>query len=45
MIKKLDKLLKLIEKEKKNLNSKTPIAVKVSPDINDKEIKKFLKCF
>ena len=36
--KKLDDLLKLIEKEKKNLNSKTPIAVKVSPDINDKEI-------
>ena len=38
--KKLDDLLKLIEKEKKDLNSKTPIAVKVSPDIDDKEIKK-----
>ncbi len=36
--KKLDDLLKLIEKEKKDLNSKTPIAVKISPDINDKEI-------
>ncbi len=36
--KKLDDLLKLIEKEKKNFNSKTPIAVKVSPDIDDKEI-------
>ena len=34
--KKLDDLLKLIEKEKRNLNSKTPIAVKVSPDINYK---------
>ena len=34
--KKLDDLLKLIEKEKRNLNSKTPIAVKVSPDINDR---------
>ena len=36
--KKIDDLLKLIEKEKRDLNSKTPIAVKVSPDINDKEI-------
>ena len=36
--KKLDDLLKLIEKEKRDLNSKTPIAVKVSPDIDDKEI-------
>ncbi len=36
--KKLDDLLKLIEKEKRNLDSKIPIAVKVSPDINDKEI-------
>ena len=36
--KKLDDLLKLIEKEKRDLNSKTPIVVKVSPDINDKEI-------
>ena len=38
--KKLDDLLKLIEKEKRDLNSKTPIAVKVSPDINDKEVMK-----
>ena len=38
--KKLDDLLKLIEKEKRDLNSKIPIAVKVSPDINDKEIMK-----
>ena len=30
----------MIEKEKKILNSKIPIAVKVSPDINDQEIKK-----
>ena len=36
---KLDELLKVIDKEKKNLNSKTPISVKISPDINDKEIK------
>ncbi len=38
--KKLDDLLKLIEKEKTDFNSKTPIAVKVSPDINEKEIMK-----
>ncbi len=38
--KKLDDLLKLIEKEKRHLDSKIPIAVKVSPDINDKEIMK-----
>ncbi len=36
--KKLDDLLKLIEKEKGELNSKTPIVVKISPDINDNEI-------
>ena len=36
--KQLDDLLKSIEKEKKKLNSKIPIVVKVSPDINDKEI-------
>ena len=35
---KLDKLLKSIEKEKENLNISTPIVVKVSPDISDKEI-------
>ena len=37
---KLDKLLKRIDEEKKILNSKIPIAVKVSPDINDLEINK-----
>ena len=34
---KLDELLQTLNKEKKNLK-KTPIAVKISPDINDKEI-------
>ena len=37
---KLNELLMAIDKEKKNLNSKIPIAVKVSPDIDDKEINK-----
>ena len=37
---KLDDLLKSIDKEKKTLNSQIPIAVKVSPDIDDKEIDK-----
>ena len=37
---KLNELLKTIDKEKKILKSKVPIAVKVSPDINDKEINK-----
>ena len=37
---KLTKLLETIDKEKQNLNSKIPIAVKVSPDIDDKEVKK-----
>ena len=36
--KKLDELLQTIDKKKKNLNSNTPISVKVSPDINDHEI-------
>ena len=36
--KKLDELLKLIEKKMSDLNSKTPIVVKVSPDIEEKEI-------
>ncbi len=36
--KKLDDLLNAIEKEKKDLNSKTPIAVKVSPDINEGDV-------
>ena len=36
--KKLDDLLNAIEKVKKNLNSKTPIAVKVSPDINEDDV-------
>ena len=35
---KLNELLKNIDKEKKKLGSKTPVAVKVSPDIDDKEI-------
>jgi len=37
---KLHELLETIDKEKRILNSKTPIAVKVSPDINDEEINK-----
>ena len=37
---KLNKLLEAVNKEKANLGSKIPIAVKVSPDIDDKEIKK-----
>ena len=37
---KLNELLESIYKEKKNLGSKIPIAVKISPDIDDKEIKK-----
>ena len=35
---KLNELLETIDKEKKTLNSKIPIAVKVSPDIKDQEI-------
>ena len=38
--KKLNELLQIFNKEKKILNSKTPIAVKVSPDIDDQEINK-----
>jgi len=37
---KLNELLQTIDKEKKNLKSEIPLAVKVSPDIDDKEIKK-----
>jgi len=37
---KLNQLLESIDKEKKNLCSKIPIAVKISPDIDDQEIKK-----
>jgi dihydroorotate dehydrogenase len=37
---KLDELLKEIKKEKDNLNSKIPIVVKISPDINNQEIGK-----
>ena len=36
----LSELLKEIKKEKKNLNSKIPIVVKIAPDINDNEIEK-----
>ena len=39
----LNELLQAINKEKKTLITKTPIAVKVSPDINDQEIIKFVK--
>ena len=38
--KKLNQLLESIDKEKKNLDSKIPIVVKISPDIDDQEIKK-----
>ena len=37
---KLNELLENIDKEKKTLNSQIPIAVKVSPDIDDQEINK-----
>ena len=37
---KLDELLKIINKEKKDLNTSIPIVVKVSPDINDQDISK-----
>ena len=37
---KLNELLETIDKEKKTLNSQVPIAVKVSPDIDDQEINK-----
>ena len=37
---KLNKLLNSIDKEKQNLGSKIPIAVKVSPDIDEQEIRK-----
>tara|TARA_B100000029_G_C17556426_1_gene951835 strand:+ start:23 stop:1075 length:1053 start_codon:yes stop_codon:yes gene_type:complete len=37
---KLNELLQMIDKEKKNLNSKTPIAVKISPDIDEQKIDK-----
>ncbi len=36
--KKLDELLKAIDKEKKTLNSQIPLAVKVSPDIDKDDI-------
>ena len=37
---KLDELLKIINKEKKSLNSNIPLVIKVSPDINDNDISK-----
>ena len=37
---KLNQLLQAVNNEKKNLGSKTPIVVKVSPDIDDQEIHK-----
>ena len=36
----LNDLLKEIKREKKNLKSKIPIAVKIAPDINDEDIQK-----
>ena len=42
---KLNKLLDSINKEKKNLGSKIPLVVKVSPDIDDQEIKKITEVF
>ena len=36
----LDKLLNEINKEKKNLNTKIPIVVKIAPDIHNNEIEK-----
>ncbi len=36
--KQLDNLLKSIDKEKDSLNSKIPVVVKISPDINDNEV-------
>ena len=36
----LDELLKEIKDEKKNLNSKIPIVIKIAPDINDMDIQK-----
>ena len=38
--KELDELLKSVINEKNNLNTKVPIAVKVSPDIDDKNVEK-----
>ncbi len=37
---KLDKLLKIINEKKKDLNTSIPIVVKVSPDISDQDITK-----
>ena len=31
-------MLQILDKEKNKLNSKTPISVKISPDIDDQEI-------
>ena len=41
----LDNLLKCINEEKKNLNSNVPIAVKVSPDIDEKSIHEISELF
>ena len=41
----LNELLQAIDKEKKTLNSKIPIVIKVSPDIDDKEINKICEVF
>ncbi len=42
---KLNELLKILDKEKKSLNSKIPILVKISPDINDHEIQQISEVF
>ena len=42
---KLNELFKIIDKEKKSLNSKIPILVKISPDINDHEIQQISEVF
>ena len=41
----LDNLLKCINEEKKNLNSDVPIAVKISPDIDEKNIDQISEIF
>ena len=40
---KLEELIKSVEKEKKNLKSKIPIVLKISPDISDNQINEISK--
>ena len=42
---KLDELLKIINQEKKSLNSNIPLVIKVSPDISDNDISKISNVF